>query len=98
VKTCRQTKELTDYRLPRLATGGHCLSFSVFEAVRFTTKIAVMVVHSFSQEDLWFEEYERFGGLYGANPILNVMVFLCETQGVKLFSGWAKGGVDGNPV
>jgi hypothetical protein len=30
------------------------------EAVRFTDKIAVMIVHSFSQEDTWFEDYQRF--------------------------------------
>jgi hypothetical protein len=69
----------------------HRTASAVIEAVRFTAKIAVMIVHSFSQEDTWFEDYKRFVMLYGPRPVPNQLVFLTETQGVRLYSGWVRG-------
>jgi len=52
----------------------------------------MMIVHSFSQSDLWFEDYQAFIRLYGIeNAAIGKLYFLREIAGIKLFSGWARG-------
>jgi hypothetical protein len=65
---------------------------AVMEAERFRAKSAVMIVHSFSQEDQWFDDYAAFLGLFVIkNPQIGQMYFLRENNGVSLYSGWARG-------
>ena len=64
---------------------------AVIEARRFNAKSAMLVVHSFSQEDCWFEEYLTFLGLYGQTARVGELVRLAEADGVVLYSGWARG-------
>ncbi len=65
---------------------------AVVEANRFRAAYAVMMVHSFSQSDLWFDDYQNFLALFGvqaAEP--GQLFFLKETHGIRLYSGWARG-------
>jgi hypothetical protein len=70
----------------------HRTASAVIEATRFNASSAVMIVHSFSQSDLWFHEYLTFLKLFGlqtASP--GKLFFLTKTHGVNLYSGWARG-------
>jgi hypothetical protein len=71
----------------------HRTASAILEAERFTAKSAMMIVHSFSPSDLWFEDYQAFIRLYGIeNVVIGKLYFLREIAGIKLFSGWARGG------
>jgi hypothetical protein len=68
---------------------------AILEANRFNARYAMMLVHSFSQEDLWFDDYQNFVHLFGveaAKP--GRMIFLREIQGIHVYSGWARGEPD----
>lgn len=65
---------------------------AIIEASRFNASSAAMIVHSFNQSDLWFDDYQNFRTLFGiqaSEP--GKLFFLKETCGVKLYSGWAHG-------
>ena len=66
---------------------------AVLEAERFEAKSAVMLVHSFSQEHIWFEDYRAYLELFGVvSAQRENLYFLADIQGVQLFAGWATGG------
>ena len=69
----------------------HRVASAVIEAKRFNASYAAMIVHSFSQENAWFEDYQRFVGLYGTEANINVLTHVAMVDGIKLFIGWAKG-------
>lgn len=69
----------------------HRTASAVIEARRFNAKSAVMIVHSFSQEDCWFEEYLTFLGLYGQTARVGELVRLAALEDIALYSGWARG-------
>jgi hypothetical protein len=65
---------------------------AVIEAERFRAKSAVMLVHSFSQECLWFEDFQAFLQLFGVASIRPEKLYLLtELHGLLLFAGWATG-------
>jgi hypothetical protein len=66
----------------------HRTASAVTEAYRFNARSAVMIVHSFSQEDHWFEEYLTFLRLYGQAAEVGELVRLTAVQGVALYSGF----------
>ena len=68
----------------------HRTASAVVEADRFMTGAAAMIVHSFSPEQRWRSDYERFLELFGAashgpSAIVDVPC------GRKLLLGWATG-------
>lgn len=70
----------------------HRMASAVIEARRFTAKNAVMVIHSFSQSDLWFDDFCSFLSVFGVkNPEVGELYFLGENLGIKLYAGWARG-------
>ncbi len=69
----------------------HRTASAIIEAKRFNAKYAIMLVHSFSQENEWFDDYQAFINLYGVNTSLNKLFFLTQTQGVSVYSAWVKG-------
>lgn len=69
----------------------HRTASAVIEAKRFNARSAAMLVHSFSQEDQGFEDYQAFLGLFGVQASPNRLVFVNETQGINLYCGWARG-------
>ena len=70
----------------------HRTASAIVEAERFTAKSAFMVVHSFSQSDRWFTDYQAFLELFGVTGAsAGRLHFLTEVHGIKVYSGWARG-------
>jgi hypothetical protein len=69
----------------------HRTASAVIEANRFGAKRAMMIVHSFSQTDQWIEDFRAFLHLFEVTAKPEGLVFVGETQGVKLYCGWVKG-------
>ncbi|UCG94451.1 MAG: hypothetical protein JSW13_01450 [Candidatus Aerophobus sp.] len=69
----------------------HRTASAVTEAIKFNAQSAAMLVHSFSQDDQGFEDYQAFLGLFGVQASPNRLVFVNETQGINLYCGWARG-------
>lgn len=69
----------------------HRTASVVIEANRFGAKRALMIVHSFSQKNKWIEDFQAFLSLFEVTATPGDLVFVGETQGVKLYCGWAKG-------
>lgn len=64
---------------------------ALIEAERFHARHAVMVVHSFSQEHEWFEDYERFLSLFKVQAPVNEVVRACRRGKVILHFAWVCG-------
>ena len=71
----------------------HRTASAVIEAKRFNAPYAVMLVHSFSQQGSWFDEYAQFMALYGQKVVKDKLFHLASLGDVELYSGW----VTGNP-
>jgi hypothetical protein len=64
---------------------------ALIEAKRFNATTALMLVHSFSRENAWFEDYQQFVALFGAAVKLDSLIFVKSIRGIKLYLGWVKG-------
>lgn len=69
----------------------HRLASSIIEAKRFFARYAVMAVHSFSQDDEWFDDYSNFLHLYEVRAVLGQLHHLFDIDGISVHSGWARG-------
>jgi len=70
----------------------HRTASATIEAQRFKVRSAVLIVHSFSQNDLWFEDLQTFVAMFGVTAATVGRLHLpIEIQGLKVFSGWARG-------
>ena len=69
----------------------HRTASAVIEANRFNTKNALMLVHSFSQVDEWFDDYNEFLALFGARGEVDSLVFAKNISGIDLYFGWVNG-------
>ena len=69
----------------------HRTASAVIEARQYHAKIAVMIVHSFSQTNEWFEDYASFVNLYGKNAGVGELVKATTIDDISLYLGWAKG-------
>ncbi len=69
----------------------HRTASALIEAKRFGAKKAIMIVHSFSKDDLWFEDYRGFLHLFGLDAEPGQLVFVGEKQEVRLYCGWVRG-------
>ncbi len=67
------------------------MAAAVVEAQRFSAKTAVALIHSFSEEGRWFEDYAEFVALYGLTAERERLVLLTEVGGIKLYAGWVTG-------
>lgn len=67
---------------------------SIITAEEFCAKKAIMIVHSFSQESMWFNEFKQFAQLLNSEITAEVnKVYKVKTlqSGIELYVGWAKG-------
>ena len=65
---------------------------AILEAERFNAKSAVMIVHSFSESNKWFEDFEAFVQLFGiSNAMPNQLLALTKINDLKVYAGWAQG-------
>lgn len=69
----------------------HRTASALIEAERFHARHAVMIVHSFSQSEEWFEDYARFVELLGAEAKLNGLSAIYREYGPTLHLGWVRG-------
>ncbi len=70
----------------------HRTTSAIMEARRFSARSAIMIVQSFNQSDLWFDEYQVFLKMFGIlEASVGKLYSLTETQGIRVYSGWARG-------
>ena len=69
----------------------HRTASAVIEAERFHAKSAIMLVHSFSQDNAGYEDYQAFLSLYDIDADMGKLFFLKEINGIGLYSGWVNG-------
>jgi len=69
----------------------HRTASALIEAARFKTDAAGMVVHSFSPERLWFEDFTRFVKALGASVSPDVPAWIVLPNGTRLMTAWASG-------
>ena len=69
----------------------HRTAAALIEAERFDARYAVMLVHSFSQEDEHFEDYRAFLELLGVSGQVNSVTYAGDRGGIDLFLAWVRG-------
>lgn len=72
----------------------HRTASAVLEAQRFGARHAVMLVHSFSQEMMHFDDYSAFVGLYGQEAEANRLFEAKQLGGITLYLGWVVGNAE----
>lgn len=66
----------------------HRAASAIIEAKKVNAKHSLMLVHSFSEEAKWFEDYADFVKLYNLNPAKNAIVGPIKIDDVNLYFGW----------
>ncbi len=69
----------------------HRTASAVIEAQRFGAHAAVMLVHSFSPENRWFEEFLRFAEVFGVRPEVGRLARTSAQNRLPLYLGWVHG-------
>lgn len=70
----------------------HRTTSALIEARRFGAAHAVLLVHSFSPQKLWFSDYAAFADAIGARAMLDAVVPARRvSSGVSLWVGWVCG-------
>lgn len=67
---------------------------AIIEAQRIGAKNALMLVHSFSQTNEWFDDFAQFVKLFDLTAIINSIVGPYQKDGINLYFGWTKGDED----
>jgi len=69
----------------------HRAASAIIQAKRFTARKAVLLVHSFSREDAWFEDFTSFAALFGITPKVDELSRVGERGGVHFHIAWVRG-------
>ena len=69
----------------------HRTASAILEARRFLAVHAVMLVHSFSQSDEWFDDFKAFSALLGASAEKGKLVQAPSHTQPTLHLGWVRG-------
>jgi hypothetical protein len=69
----------------------HRTASALIEAKRFTARHALMLVHSFSQEDVGLSDFRAFAGALGGEAQAEAVTRVGERAGVELHLGWVRG-------
>jgi hypothetical protein len=69
----------------------HRTASAVIEAQRFKTDCAAMIVHSFSQERMWFDAYAQFVSALRVPKTTGELTAVQLPDGIRLYLGWATG-------
>lgn len=64
---------------------------AILEAKKFNASNALMLVHSFSQTDEWFENYALFAALFGIDAKIDRIHSAGKIGAIQLYLGWVKG-------
>jgi hypothetical protein len=69
----------------------HRTASAIIEARRFFATHAVMIVHSFSQTDQWYSDFEAFVVSLGGTPKRSTLLSIANRSGPTLHVGWVRG-------
>jgi len=69
----------------------HRAASAVIEAKRFGARHAVLLIHSFSRAQHWFDDYAAFAALFGAQAAVGRVVSAGLRDGVQLHLCWVQG-------
>ena len=69
----------------------HRTASAVLEAQRFGSRHAVMLVHSFSQQMMHFNDFAAFVALYDQQAEANRLIEAKQLGGITLYLGWVVG-------
>ena len=69
----------------------HRTASAILEAKRFRAKEAVMVIHTFSKTNEWFEDYQYFLSLFGLEAGINKAVSVKILGKINLSFAWVHG-------
>jgi len=69
----------------------HRTASAIIMAEKFAAKNALMLVHSFSQTDKWFEDYAKFLALFRLKAEINSMAGVKNINGIDLYFSWVRG-------
>lgn len=69
----------------------HRTASAIIEAERFLASHAMMIVHSFSPSNKWFEDYAKFLNLFGLIPEINSVISTQTPLGLPLHFAWIHG-------
>lgn len=64
---------------------------ALLEARRFNASSAVMIVHSFSDSEKGFPDYQAFVAEFDCDDCSQDLVLLGKFDGISLYAGWAAG-------
>jgi len=64
---------------------------AIIEAQRIGAKNALMLVHSFSTEKEWFNDFAQFVKLFDLSAEKDSIVGPYQTDGINIYFGWTKG-------
>ena len=64
---------------------------AIIEADRFKTDFSAMIVHSFSPQRLWFDDYRQFAFALGGKAEPDQPCWVFTPNGGRLLLGWATG-------
>lgn len=82
-----QKKEVLKVRYQLL----HRTASAIIEAQRTDSKQAMMMVHSFSKKNSWFDDYKSFLKLFNLSAKLNEVSKPVKIAGIELYFCWIKG-------
>jgi hypothetical protein len=68
----------------------HRAASALIEAKRFWADTAVMLVHSFSDQDIGLEDFRAFTQLFGVSPLPDQLVPLRRPSGIPLYAAWIR--------
>jgi len=69
----------------------HRTASAVIESERWGAKRALMLVHSFSQTNEHFGDYQQFVRLFGVEARPDCLAFAKNIRGIALYFAWAEG-------
>jgi hypothetical protein len=69
----------------------HRSASAVIEAERFGARHAAMLVHSFSNRNLWFDDFAAFVSLFGLPAEVGQLVSTTARNNLPLHLGWVRG-------
>jgi hypothetical protein len=69
----------------------HRMASAVVEARQFNAKYAVMIIQSFSPEQVGLVDFLDFVKLFGAETEAGQLVHLIDLSGISVYAGWAVG-------
>ncbi len=64
---------------------------ALLTAEHFGARLAVMLIHSFSPTDKWFDDFSAFAALFGRGATIGELLEVGDREGIRLFLGWCKG-------